>query len=170
MLFKKKEQRGVMLTDHENLWLSIPFGSPTDISAVNGFDNLITKISTEVGQLINVYVFLPPHAAHVWAGTYHKLGFYPIVCPRVPNKDMRGEERDTVDETLMRYAADVIENTRDLTFLVLVSGDKDFSPLVRRAKRKGLKVIIVAASIKSLSNELIHLASKVLMFEPDKTG
>jgi len=167
---KKKEEKGFMALDHDNLWAKARVGSPTKTSAVEAFDKLVTKIVTEIGPIINILVFLPTHPSNIWAATYRKLGFFPVVCPRVPVKEGSEEEKDTVDETLTEYSEFAIEHIKELTFFVLCSGDQDFASLLRKAKRKGLKTVVVAGSTKSLSKELIDLADTTMLFELTEAG
>lgn len=166
-LFKKKRQKGILLIDHDNLVTSLQLPSPDEASIVNRFDHVIRKIVEANREIVDIFVFLPPQQAYIWGETYHELSFYTIVCPRIQNKD--GKEQDTVDDTLIRFGKMAIDNMRNLSFICLGSGDKDFSPLVRQARKKGLKIIVVAASINSLSSNLIDLADETHLFDPIQT-
>lgn len=165
---QKREPRGIMLIDWDNLLINLRLPSPDEVSLIGGFDKVIKDIAREFGEIIDVFVFLPPQPAYIWGETLHKLNFYPIVCPKITDKE--GEEQDTVDDTLIRFGERDIENTKNLSFLCLGSGDKDFSPLVRRAMRRGLKIVVVAGSTKSLASELIDLADRIFIFEPTKAS
>lgn len=167
-MFRRKGRPGknkiLLLIDFENLQKNLAI-TPTaeKFSVAAGFDRLFKQISREVGEIDNVFVFVPPHSASLWGETFHKLGFFTILCPKIKSKSR--EEIDTTDETLTAFGKKMILQPPELTHLCLGSGDKDFSPLLREAIRKGLKIIVVAGNFNSLSSELIKLADK----KPDGT-
>ena len=113
--------------------------------------------------MADVFVFLPPHQSMIYGEDISRAGFYIIDCPKVKGK--KGEPQDTTDETLIRFGQWAIEKL-NVTHLCIGSGDKDFSPLVRRAIRKGLRIIVAAATMHSLSDELSGLADKIFIFSP----
>lgn len=172
---ESERPRGVVFVDTDNLMSGIVLergGSPdriSEASIIGGFDNLIKRIAREFGEIVEVFALLPPQRAYVWGVTMYRLGFYSVVCPRVRPKG-GGEEQDTVDETLIKLAESLIDNIKNLSFICLVSGDKDFSPMIRKVIRRGLKIIVVAASKESLSGELIDLADSTYLFEPTEVG
>ena len=96
--------------------------------------------------------------ASLYGETFSELGFFTIFCPKIRTKE--GEEIDTTDNILIEFGKKMITQIPDLTHLCLCSGDKDFSPLVREAIRQGLKIVVVAGNLSSLSSELIKLADK----------
>lgn len=164
-MFKRKskvEQNKILfLIDFENLQNNLEtMPTPGKFSMVAGFDRLFKQISREVGEIDNVFVFAPPRATSLWGETFHKLGLFTILCPEIENKS--GEKINTTDETLIAFGKKMILQIPELTHLCLGSGDKDFSPLVREATRKGLRIIVVAGNLRSLSSELIKLADKKL--------
>ena len=146
-----------MLIDFENLLRYIELPRAERFSLMDGFDRLIRQIGQEVGEIVNVLVFVPSHLATAWAEDFHRLGFFTILCPRVINKDR--EEEDTTDTILMEFGRRTIRH-HNITHLCLCSGDKDFSPFLREVIRQGLKIVIVAGNLTSLSNELIRLADE----------
>lgn len=153
---EKRANKILVLIDFENLQRNIEVSLfPEKFSMIVGFDRVIRQISQEIGEIINVFVFMPPQPAYLYGETFYQEGFYTIVCPKI--RDKKGEERDTTDEIITNFGSKMIDQIPDLTHLCLGSGDKDFSPLVRSAIRKGLKIIIVAGSISSLSSDLIRL-------------
>ena len=178
---KTKENKIVMLVDFENLLTNFEISSPTSYSVEAGFDKVTKEISREVGEITDVFIFVPPHLSSLWGETFHKQGFFTIYCPKIKTKDEG--EKDTVDSILTEYGKREITKNPDLTHLCIGSGDKDFAssgeknfvPLVRAAIRRGLKIIVVAGSLKSLSPELISLADSkpdgskmVYLFSPTK--
>ena len=154
---QKQRAKIVMLIDFENLLRNIEMTPPESFSLMDGFDRLIRQISREVGEIVNVLVFAPPHLATAWAEELYRLGFFTIICPRITNK--AGEEEDTTDRILMEFGRKMISH-HNITHLCLCSGDKDFSPFLREVIRQGLKIIIVAGNLQSLAAELIRLADK----------
>lgn len=152
----EKRNRVVVLIDWENLRHNIEL--PERFSMMDSFDQLLRQISQELGEIVDVFVFAPPHSAMVWGEDFQKLGFFIIFCPKV--KDKEGKERDSTDDVLTEFGKKAINQIPDLTHLCLGSGDKDFSPLVREAIRKGLKIAVIAGNLRSLSSNLIKLASK----------
>lgn len=163
----KLQGRGVVLIDWENLLQSL--GPPTsgELSVSQIFLKLIKKIGQEIGEIVSVFVFAPPHLASEWGETFHEKGFFVISCPKVTDK--KGEERDTVDETLIDFGGKVIQNM-NLSYLCVGTGDRDFSKLYLQAIGKGLKAVTVAASEKSLSSKLIPLSDKIIILSTLKKG
>lgn len=56
---------------------------------------------------------------------------------------------------------DIIDNIKKFDTLVLLSGDSDFAPIIRRVKKQGKKVIIVSAK-NHISRELILISHKYI--------
>ena len=145
----------LMLIDWMNLSISIDLPSLERYSLIEGFDTAVKQIARDAGEIINVFVFMPPQPAYLTAEDMHKLGFFTIVCPTIRTKER--VERDTTDDILIEFGKKMINQIPDLTHLCLGSGDIDFTPLIREAIRKGLKIIILAGNSKSLSRKLVNL-------------
>lgn len=160
------KNRVLGLIDFENIWQNIikDMPPPERFSLRAGFDRLTRKVAQEVGEIANVFIFVPPHLASNWGGDFHEQGFFTISCPKIKGKV--GEDIDTTDQTLIDFGKYMIDNIQGLTHLCIGSGDKDFSPLARFARRKGLRVIVIAASERSLASDLIRLADKIFIFSP----
>lgn len=166
-MFKKKEKaRVLVLIDWENLLISAEEVGPETFSVVAGFDKIIEKIGQEVGSIVEVFVFTPPHLAYLWGKRLYELGFTTIVCPKIESKE--GIEIDTTDQIIIDFGKKMINEIKDLTHLCIGSGDKDFRPLWREAMRKGLKRIVIAGSKLSLASEVIKLANKIYIFSPSE--
>lgn len=160
-LFSRKEERKrvLLLVDFENLIITALKDIPaTEFSIDSGFRRIIEKITEEVGEIVGVFAFLPSNSAIIWGKDLHLLGFNIISCPRV--RDKKGIEQDTTDTRLLELGEWLINNIAGLTHLCVGSGDKDFSPLMRKAALKGLKRIVIAADLKSLSSDLIKLTDR----------
>ncbi len=153
---KEKPPKILVLIDWENLHKSIE--APEKLTLVEDFDKTLKEISREAGQIVNVFVFCPPHSAMIFGADFDKLGFFTIFCPKTKTKT--GEEKDITDDVLMEFGRRQIEQIPNLTHICLGSGDKDFSPLVRMAIRQGLKIIVIAGSHRTLSTDLIKLSDK----------
>ena len=155
---KKRVNKILVLIDWENLLSSTVSIPPEKFSLDAGLNNLIEKISQEVGIIIGIYVFIPPHLVSTWGEKFKKEGFFIICCPKIRTKT--DEEKDTVDEELSRFGMKMVAQISDLTHLCLGSGDQDFIPLLQEAKQRGLKIIIATGDLRSLSTELIRFAEK----------
>ena len=155
---KKPPNKVLFLIDWENFLSSTALIPAEKFSLEAGLNRLIEKIVQETGAIVGVYVFLPPHLSSTWGETLRKQRFFIVLCPRTKNKT--GEERDTVDEELIRLGSNLIKQIPELTHLCLGSGDQDFVPLLQEAKHHGLKIALASGSIQSLSTELIPFAEK----------
>jgi len=152
-----RKKKILMLIDFENIQRNIKVAAtPENFSVIAGFDNLLKQISSEVGEISNVFVFAPPHTASLQGETFYELGFFTVFCPRVRNK--KGREIDTTDDILTKFGEKIISQLPEYTHLCIGSGDKDFTPLAREAIRQGLKIMVIAGGLASISSELIKLA------------
>lgn len=158
---KRKDRRNkiLLLIDFENLIINVRENiEPTKFSIESGFRKIIENITEEIGEIVGIFAFLPSDRAMVWGKDLHRLGFNIIFCPGI--KDKEEIEQDTTDTRLMELGEWLINNINGLTHLCVGSGDRDFSPLMRKAALKGLKRVVVAANLRSLSSELIKLTDK----------
>lgn len=154
---KKERARVLMLVDWENLVKNVELPPAEKFSVVEGFDKIIKQISQEVGEIVSIFVFAPPHLALPWGEDFHHQGFFTILCPKIRSKE--GVEEDTTDATIVAFGRKMIAE-QSITHLCLGSGDRDFIPFVREAIRQGLKIIVIAANLRSLAAELIRLVDK----------
>lgn len=154
----RAQKRVVILLDWENLLSTTTTYPPERFSLEGELNRTIERIAQEVGVIIGIYVFIPPHLAPAWGETFKKQGFFTIFCPK--RKDKEGQEADGVDEELIRFGTKMIEQVSDLTHFCLGSGDQDFVPLLREARLHSLEVIVVAGNLQSLSSELLPFAEK----------
>jgi len=163
-LRERREREGsqnhvLVLLDWENLLISASSIAPDKFSIERGLSDLIAKITQEVGPIIGLYAFVSYHSATLWGEKLNKEGFFIIYCPKIATKT--GEERDTTDGELSRFGMKMIEQMPRITHLCLGSGDQDFTPLLLRARERGLKIIFVVGSPQSLSKELIKFAEEI---------
>ncbi|MDO8436248.1 MAG: NYN domain-containing protein [bacterium] len=161
MFWKKRKKRVnkiIWVIDIENLIFNAKIGMPPErYSFEEGFNKIIELLTEEIGEIIGIFAFVPTDRALLWGREIDKLGFNIILCPKVKSK--QGEDKDTTDDKLIELTEWFIDNVRGITHLCLGSGDKDFSPLLRKAALKGLKRVVVAGDIRSLSSDLIRLTS-----------
>ena len=161
----KGEGRKVLAVfDWENLFANLSLPPAEKFSMAAGFDRLIREISDKVGEIVNVFIFTPPHLISSMGQDFYEQGFFIIACPKVKNK--AGEITDTTDATLIRFGERQMDQIDGLTHLCLGSGDRDFTPLIRRARQKGLRVVVTAGSERSLASEMIKLADQIFVFSP----
>ena len=153
---KKEPNRLLVLIDFENLIRNLE----PDISFSEVFQRMINKL-TEIGEIVSVFVFTPPHLASIWGENFYQEGLWIINCPKL-EKNRKRRREDTVDEILMSFGKKMIQNM-NLTHLCIGTGDRDFSSLYREAKWKRLKVITVSANERSLSSKLISLSDKIIL-------
>lgn len=150
----RKIGRVLVLLDLDNLVLNLNIHTEA-FSFGERLDVLMRELGA-IGQIENVFVFASPATASLHLETLFRHGFWTMPCPRLRNKE--GQERDTVDQTLMDFGRRMFAQMHGLTHLCLGSGDKDFIPLLREAVRRGLKIILVAGNTTSLALELIDHA------------
>lgn len=154
---RDKKKKILVLIDFENIQRNIDIAStPENLSIKAGFDNLSKQISSEVGEISNVFIFAPPHVASLYGEDFYRLGYFTVFCPRARNKSSK--EIDTTDEILTKFGEKIISQLPEYTHLCIGSGDKDFAPLARQAIRQRLKIMVIAGGLKSISPELIDLA------------
>jgi len=61
----------------------------------------------------------------------------------------------------VELSMDVLDYFQEFTTAVLLSGDSDFAPIVKRMKENGKKIIIMSTKYH-ISHELIHLSDKYI--------
>jgi len=157
----------LILIDLENLLQNMEPSIEKELSVSEIFLKLIKRVSREIGEVVSVFVFTSPHLVSVWGETFYNQGFFVISCPKVTDK--KGEEKDTVDETLIDFGRKMIQNM-NLSHLVIGTGDRDLSPLYQDGILKGLKIVTIAASEKSLSSKLIPLSDKIIILSSLEKG
>lgn len=56
---------------------------------------------------------------------------------------------------------DIMDNIQSFDTAVLLSGDSDFAPIVKRMKERGKKLVVMSAK-RHVSRELIQLANRYI--------
>lgn len=152
--FEPKKNRVLVLMDWENLQRDVRY-FPDRSSIKERLSKLIVTIAREIGEVVGVYVYLPPHAIFGWGEDLQRLGFWPISCSKIKNKT--GEKKDTADSMLIDHGKKLIDQITGLTHLCVGSGDIDMEPLIRSARNKGLKTMLIVRDLQSLNVKLLSL-------------
>lgn len=156
MFGRKKPIKILMVADWDNLIYNLKMPAPEKLSKIAGLDRVQKEITQEVGEIVDVFVFTP-HLIYLDSETLYNEGFYIVLCPRVRTKTGT-EDRDTVDETIIKFVNDMVTRMPDITHICLGSGDKDFCRMLRGTIRKRLKIMLMVGDLTSLSADLIDLA------------
>lgn len=150
-------KRVIFLIDLDNLTSNTDFLREKQISITAGLDRIQRQIIKDIdGEIVRVFVFASSYLTSAEAEAFYYQGFHVIACPRIKTKE--GGKKDTVDELLMEFLEEEIRLVPGITHICLGSGDKDFCRALRKVMRKGLKLIIMAGDLSSLSRDLIDVA------------
>lgn len=94
------------------------------------------ELPVTVGRAYADFSGLDDHARHVQRALY-LLGIDPCFVPSTMH-------RNTTDLQLCIDALDLLEDRKDVRSIVLVSGDRDYVPLVQAIQRRGRDVVMVS--------------------------
>lgn len=155
---KKPAEKNKILVfvDFDNVFCNLKLD---EVSVKMAFERIIRELTT-VGEITAVFVF----------GTFSNIFshleeisnncFYPIICPVIKDKKEPLRDINTTDETIIRFGQNILPQMPNVNCFCLVSGDKDFRPLISKAKQLRKKIIIGVATVDSLANVLIDVADK----------
>ncbi len=140
----------LLLVDWENLFFTLfaDFG-PDRMNLDYRFEKLMDWIKSDIGELLSDhgFIFAPEHFAAYHRQVCVKSNLKIIICP----KRQTGEKlEDTVDETIIWFGNMMFKHP-DIGFVCLVSGDEDYVPLLEEAKKKKIKIALVAPTLNALS-------------------
>ncbi|MEP0548506.1 MAG: NYN domain-containing protein [Rhodothermales bacterium] len=137
--------RAAVLIDYQNLYYYLKnrlegHASPGD-HILDMIDALRQRLVEQeapiaVGRAYADFAGLDDHARHVQRALY-LLGIDPCFVPSTMH-------RNTTDLQLCIDALDLVQDRRDIATVVLVSGDRDYVPLVQAIQRRGCEVIMVS--------------------------
>ena len=137
--------RAAVLIDYQNLYYYLKnrlegHQSPGD-HILDMLDALREQLTKEgrpvaVGHAYADFSGLDDHSRHVQRALY-LLGINPCFVPSTMH-------RNTTDLQLCIDALNVLESRKDVKNVVLVSGDRDYIPLVQALQRRGIEVIMVS--------------------------
>lgn len=150
---RKTNNKVLIVIDWLNIYMNL---SPIKLPSLTDLDRVQKQIAQEVGEIVNVFVFAPPHLTSLEWETFYEEGFYIIDCRSIKTKD--GKDKDTTDEILINFVKDMVARMSDITHICLGSGDKDFCKALRKTMRAGLQLMIIAGDLNSLSQDLIDVA------------
>jgi len=152
----------LVLVDWENVSKQITEGryTPERFSRSTAIVKLFEWIKSEVDEIFDTFLFAPLHIVYTDYQLFHDHGLSVTTCPKIPLASP--DKKDTVDPTLIKRAEKWVTHP-DLTHICLVSGDSDFIPLLEKAKKRGLLIMISAIDSSllnrpSLSKDLAEMA------------
>lgn len=89
-------------------------------------------------------------------------GFVPVQCPKTTIL-ATGEKKDSVDPMLTAYVNTTLTATPGISTIVLISGDRDFAPMLAAWKMRGKRIVVMTRN--GLSSELREVADQVVRLE-----
>lgn len=94
-----------------------------------------------------------------------RAGIQPVFCPLSHrNPKDRSRAKSSVDATICVHTMKTFYTNPNIQTLVLVSGDRDYIPLVIELRQMGRKVVILAVG-KALSSDLTEVADDTILYE-----
>jgi len=165
ILIRAKKITILVLVDLENILVNTEIS--TEVSITKRFDEFLEWLG-KIGKIAGVFVFSPHHLIPQFEKYFFDRKFFIILCPKIFQEEEQ-ESIDTVDATLTEFGRKMLSQISSLTHLCLCSGDAGFLncswsedknclPLLKEAEKAGLRIIIGAGNLTSLSSELIPLA------------
>ncbi|MDO8495590.1 MAG: NYN domain-containing protein [bacterium] len=147
-----KQRTFAIFMDYRNLELHLKKGSR---ERLENFSWLLDPILQE-GKIVFAFVFIPTHyiALAPIMQLSHIHHFFPVVCPRQVAGAVT-KDHDSVDNKLESLARDIIQHS-DITDIVIISGDADFSGLATFAHWQQKKVRVISA-LRALSGRFIEM-------------
>ncbi|MDN5320668.1 MAG: hypothetical protein PWP49_1088 [Thermococcaceae archaeon] len=129
---------GAMFVDGDNIWMHFKgFSKKIHLDEDIEWEDLFLALEMDGIDLIMKKFYIIPYALHpTAANNLMHLGF--LVMPT----EVFGDKPLTDNCILVDAMETLLTNPLDA--LIIVSGDKDYLPLARKAREKGLRVIFVA--------------------------
>lgn len=177
----------IVFLDSDNIEINAMSGSLEKIENVLmhlGYERFKKWLSS-FGEVICTFAFAPEDKMRFDSKFFYQQGFIPISCPvlldrkhiaRQEKKDFdlflkEGKETEcnslyssptinTTDKLMIRIALKLLSKMPSITHVCVASGDGDFMPIVKAAKKLGKKVMIMAANYRSASKFLLAQADK----------
>ncbi len=129
---------------------------PEKFSEEAGFEELIDRITKQVGKIVMFCLFIPDYFLEKGYVSKKNLeffqskGFFTIVCPKIGPK-----RKDTSDLNMIKFGLDVmLPYFSGITHICIGSGDVDFLELCEKVKRSGHKLMVTMGSNISLSGDV----------------
>ena len=116
----------------------------------------IDRIIHEIGEVAEVryYAMQKDPVTEGWKSTIGRYGYKPILMagPREKNK---------IDEKIIKDAKGILDKNKSIDIFVIVSGDGDYTSLVKFLKVRGKRAVILAKQVsqrlKAASSETRHI-------------
>ncbi len=148
-----------VVIDYENLYYSVT-------QCYSGYPNLeqIIEAAEKYGRVASCQAFADWGQFQRSLSFLLRAGIQPVFCPSVatdPNQQQ--EKKSSVDPTMCVYAMKLLYTCPNLHTLVLVTGDRDFIPLVMEARQMGRKVVVLGIG-RTMSSDLAALADDVVLY------
>ena len=145
--------------DYENLYYSIT-------QCYIGFPNLeqIIEAAEKYGRVASCQAFADWGQFERSLSFLLRAGVQPVFCPSVSTDPNLQEKKSSVDPTICIHAMKLLYTYPNIYTLVLVSGDRDFIPLLMEARQMGRKVVVLGVG-HSISADLAALADDVILYQ-----
>ena len=120
-------------------------------------DELRKKVS-EYGRITNAKVFLNQFASEKLIEAVASQGFEPIISL---GGEQEEEGRSDIDVSMAVNAVEALEHGLDV--MILVTRDADFLPVIQKAKKEGVRVIVMgmdpgfSTALKNAADEVMNL-------------
>ncbi len=93
---------------------------------------------------------------------FDSAGFDCIVCPK---KTIYEKEKDSVDSRMIALSKKLFDEHSDITDIVIVSNDGDFTPLVTFFKHRGKRITLfglgkISTSLKKSVDAVYEISAK----------
>ncbi|MCK4927031.1 MAG: NYN domain-containing protein [Candidatus Aenigmarchaeota archaeon] len=72
------------------------------------------------------------------------LNLEPIYCPVFESNEIDGKSKSLADPMIIVDIMETLLKNNTITAIVLITGDKDFIPIIRKIKEYGKKVILIS--------------------------
>ena len=147
-----------VLFDFENVVMSLRqrMLRPEKFSMEAGFDDLINRITTQVGKIAMFCLFMPDYLIRKGKVSkkeiefFQSRNFFTILCPKIGPHN-----KDTSDFNVIRWGLEVmLPYFSGITHLCIGSGDVDFLELCEKVKTSGFKVMATMGSNQALSGDV----------------
>ena len=149
-----------VLIDYENLYYSVT-------QYYVGFPNLeqIIEAAEKYGRVASCQAFADWSQFERSLSFLLRAGIQPVFCPaRSTDPSQIQEKKSSVDPTMCVHAMKLLYTYPNIYTLLLVSGDRDFIPLVIEARQMGRKIVVLGVG-HSISFDLAALADDVILYQ-----
>ena len=149
-----------VLIDYENLYYSVT-------QYYVGFPNLeqIIEAAEKYGRVASCQAFADWSQFERSLSFLLRAGIQPVFCPsRSTDPTQIQDKKSSVDPTMCVHAMKLLYTYPNIHTLLLVTGDRDFIPLVIEARQMGRKIVVLGVG-HSISFDLAALADDVILYQ-----